>query len=127
MIRTVIQFFTIIILIVTCHSPSFAQASKVNKWLVGDGAAEASSHLSADIYPFLFWAGGGGTLGYETGHWQMGLAGFSVKPPEFIKTTFFRNAENLTIERNNAVELFANYYLRPDRKGLYVGAIGGPE
>ena len=31
------------------------------------------------------------------------------------------------VRRNKAVELFVNYYLRKDRKGIYAGVLGGPE
>jgi hypothetical protein len=50
-----------------------------------------------------------------------------VAPPDYIKNTFFENADNVKVRRNNAVELFANYYLRKDRKGIYAGVLGGPE
>ena len=50
-----------------------------------------------------------------------------MAPPDYIKNTFFQNAENLNVIRNNAVEIFANYYLRQDRKGIYAGVLGGPE
>jgi len=84
--------------------------------------------LSIDTYPFLFLSsGGGGSIGLEFGNWQVGAIGFSVVPPDYIKNTFFENADNVKIRRNNAVELFANYYLRKDRKGIYAGVLGGPE
>ncbi|EON76038.1 hypothetical protein ADIS_3516 [Lunatimonas lonarensis] len=84
--------------------------------------------MSVDAYPFLFLAnGGGGSLGFEFDHWQVGLIGFSVVPPDFIKNTFFQNADEVNIRRNSAVELYARYYLRPDRKGIYLSVLGGPE
>jgi hypothetical protein len=60
-------------------------------------------------------------------NWQIGAVGFSVAPPDYIKNTFFENADNLKVRRNNAVEFFANYYLRQDRKGIYAGVLGRPE
>jgi hypothetical protein len=60
-------------------------------------------------------------------NWQIGAVGFSVALPDYIKNTFFENADNLKVRRNNAVEFFANYYLRQDRKGIYAGVLGGPE
>jgi hypothetical protein len=84
--------------------------------------------LSVDVYPFLFLSrGGDGSLGVEFAHWQVGSIGFSVAPPDFIKNTFFENADNVNVNRNNAIELFANYILRKDRKGIYTGILGGPE
>jgi hypothetical protein len=103
--------------------PSFFQSQ-----ILGKGKDPAPLQLSIDAYPFLFLSsGGGGSLGVEYGNWQVGAIGFSVAPPDYIKNTFFENAENLKVRRNNAVEFFANYYLRKDRKGIYAGVLGGPE
>jgi hypothetical protein len=108
----------------------FAQDKKsfFQNQILGKGKAPAPLQLSVDAYPFLFLSsGGGGSLGLEFGNWQVGAIGFSTVPPDYIKKTFFQNAENVKIRRNNAVELFANYYLRKDRKGIYAGVLGGPE
>jgi hypothetical protein len=103
--------------------PSFFQSQ-----LFGKDKETAPLQLSVDAYPFLFLSsGGGGSLGFEFGNWQVGAIGFSVAPPDYIKSTFFENADNLKVRRNNAVEFFANYYLRKDRKGIYTGVLGGPE
>lgn len=96
--------------------------------ILGKGKDPAPLQLSIDAYPFLFLAsGGGGSIGLEFGNWQVGAIGFSTVPPDYIKNTFFENADNVKVRRNNAVELFANYYLRKDRKGIYAGVLGGPE
>jgi hypothetical protein len=96
--------------------------------ILGVSKEPAPLQLSIDAYPFLFLSkGGGGSLGFEFGNWQVGLIGFSVAPPDYIKNTFFENADNVKVRRNNAFEVFANYYLRKDRKGIYVGVMGGPE
>ena len=88
----------------------------------------APLQLSVDVYPFLFLSsGGGGSLGLEFCNCQVGAIGFTVAPPDYIKNTFFENADNVAIRRNNAIELFANYYLQKDRKGIYAGILGGPE
>ena len=95
--------------------------------ILGKGKKE-TLQINFDVYPFLFLSeGGGGSIALENNHWQAGLTGFSVVPPEFIKNTFFENADNVSIRRNKALELFANYYLRQDRKGIYGGILGGPE
>ena len=94
----------------------------------GWGKDATPLQLSVDVYPFLFLSkGGGATLGLEFDHWQVGVIGFSVVPPDYIKTTFFKNADNVTVRRNKGVELFANYFIRRDRKGIYAGVLGGPE
>lgn len=96
--------------------------------VVGNDKEPGPLQLSIDTYPFLFLSnGGGGSIGLEFGNWQVGAIGFSVVPPDFIKNTFFENADNVKIRQNNGVELFANYYLRKDRKGIYAGVLGGPE
>ena len=122
---------SIFILFVFIFSCPFVRAQKAEdnrlKILMGRDKEVEKLHLTLGIYPFLFFGGAGGSVGAEFNHWHTGLIGFNVKPPEFIKTTFFRNADNITIEQNYAIELFVNYYLRPDRKGLYFGLIGGPE
>jgi hypothetical protein len=120
----------LIIAVVSITTSLFAQnkTSFFQSQILGKGKDPAPLQLSLDAYPFLFLSSGaGGSLGLEFGNWQVGAIGFSVAPPDYIKNTFFENADNLNVRRNNAVELFANYYLRKDRKGIYAGIIGGPE
>ena len=122
---------SILILIVVSITTNLFGQDKISffqKQILGKGKDPAPLQLSVDAYPFLFLSiGGGGSLGIEFGNWQVGAVGFSVVPPDYIKNTFFENANNIKVRRNNAVELFANYYLRKDRKGIYAGVLGGPE
>lgn len=120
----------LILAVVSITTSLFAQdkTSFFQSQILGKGKDTAPLQLSVDAYPFLFLSsGGGGSLGLEFGNWQVGAIGFSVAPPDYIKNTFFENADNLKVRRNNAVEFFANYYLRNDRKGIYAGVLGGPE
>ena len=120
----------LILAVVSITTSLFAQnkTSFFQGQILGKGKDPAPLQLSVDTYPFLFLSsGGGGSLGLEFGNWQVGAIGFSVAPPDYIKNTFFENADNLKVRRNNAVEFFANYYLRKDRKGIYAGVLGGPE
>jgi hypothetical protein len=120
----------LILAVVSITTSLFAQdkTSFFQSQILGKGKDPAPLQLSIDAYPFLFLSsGGGGSLGLEFGNWQVGAIGFSVVPPDYIKNTFFENADNLKVRRNNAVEFFANYYLRKDRKGIYAGVLGGPE
>jgi len=122
--------FILIAAVISITTSLFAQdqSNFFQSQIVGKFKDPAPLQLSVDAYPFLFLSsGGGGSVGLEFDHWQVGAIGFSVVPPDFIKNTFFENADNLKISRNNAVELFANYYLRKDRKGIYAGVLGGPE
>jgi hypothetical protein len=119
-----------ILVVVSITTSLFAQdkTSFIQSQILGKEKNPAPLQLSVDAYPFLFLSsGGGGSLGLEFGNWQVGAIGFSVVPPDYIKNTFFQNADNLKVRRNNAVEFFANYYLRKDRKGIYAGVLGGPE
>jgi hypothetical protein len=120
----------LILAVVFITTSLFAQdkTSFFQNQILGNGQDPAPLQLSVDAYPFLFLSsGGGGSLGLEFGNWQVGAIGFSVVPPDYIKNTFFNNDDNVKVRRNNAVELFANYYLRKDRKGIYAGVLGGPE
>lgn len=120
----------LILAVVSITTSLFAQdkTSFLQSQILGKDKDPAPLQMSVDAYPFLFLSsGGGGSLGLEFGNWQIGAIGFSVAPPDYIKNTFFENADNLKVRRNNAVELFANYYLRKDRKGIYAGVLGGPE
>jgi hypothetical protein len=120
----------LILAVVSITTSLFAQdkTSFFQSQILGKGKEPAPLQLSVDAYPFLFLSsGGGGSLGLEFGNWQIGAVGFSVVPPDYIKNTFFENADNVKVRRNNAFELFANYFLRKDRKGIYAGVLGGPE
>lgn len=120
------------ILSLLAGATAFSQqkSSFFDEQIMGKTKAESPIQLSLDAYPFLFLAnGGGGTASIEFRHWQVGMAGFSVVPPDYIVNTFFRqiDTKTVTVRRNSGLEVFANYYLRPDRKGVYAGLLGGPE
>ena len=104
----------LILAFVSIATSVFAQdkLSFFENHILGKDKDPSPFQLSVDAYPFLFLAsGGGGSLALEFDNWQIGAIGFSVVPPDFIKNTFFENADNVKVRRNNAVELFANYYL----------------
>ena len=120
----------LILAFVSIATSVFAQdkLSFFENHILGKDKDPSPFQLSVDAYPFLFLAsGGGGSLALEYDNWQIGAIGFSVVPPDFIKNTFFENADNISVRRNYAMEIFANYYLREDRKGIYAGVLGGPE
>lgn len=121
------KIFLILSLFVSATTFAQDKSNFFDKHVLGKGKFEPLS-LSVDAYPFLFLSsGGGGSASIEIGNWQIGAIGFSVVPPDYITNTFFDNNETVNVRRNNAVELFANYYLRKDRKGIYTGILGGPE
>lgn len=114
-------------LLVSSVAPAQTRPGFFENAILGKGKS-APLQLSIDAFPFLFISsGGGGSASVEFDHWQVGAIGFSVVPPDFITNAFFTNAELIKIRRNNAVEVFASYYLRRDRKGIYGGMLGGPE
>lgn len=122
--------FFLIVAVGLLTTSLFAQdkPSFIHSQILGKGKNQSPLQFSVDVYPFLFLSnGGGGSIGLEFGDWQVGAIGFSVAPPDYIKNTFFQNANDIKVSRNNAVEFFANYYLRKDRKGIYTGIMGGPE
>lgn len=122
--------FFLIVAVGLLTTSLFAQdkPSFIHSQVLGKVKNQSPLQFSVDAYPFLFLSnGGGGSIGLEFGNWQVGAIGFSVAPPDYIKNTFFQNANDIKVSRNNAVEFFANYYLRKDRKGIYTGIMGGPE
>jgi hypothetical protein len=122
------SIFILVVISITTSLIAQDKTSFFQSQILGSDKDPIPLQLSVDAYPFLFLSkGGGGIIGLEFDNWQVGLIGFSVVPPDYIKNTFFENADNIAVRRNNAVELFANYYLRKDRKGIYVGLLGGPE
>lgn len=120
--------FSVAVLFATTSLFAQEKTRFLQRQFLGVGKDAAPLQLSIDAYPFLFLSsGGGGSVGLEFGNWQVGAIGFSVVPPDYIKNTFFQNADQLRVNRNNGFELFANYYLSKDRKGIYAGILGGPE
>ena len=122
------SFLIVAVVLLTTNLFAQDKLSFFHSQILGKGQNQSPLQLSVDAYPFLFLSnGGGGSIGLEFGNWQVGVIGFSVVPPDYIKNTFFQNANDIKVSRNNAVEVFANYYLRKDRKGIYTGIMGGPE
>ena len=122
------SFLIVAVVLLTTNLFAQDKLSFFHSQILGKGQNQSPLQLSVDAYPFLFLSnGGGGSIGLEFGNWQVGVIGFSVVPPDYIKNTFFQNANDIKVSRNNAVEFFANYYLQKDRKGIYTGIMGGPE
>lgn len=121
--KNVILFFLL------CSFATLQAQSNGNFFQLHFGETDAQpTQLSVDVYPFLFAAGGvGGSVTVEHDHWQLGLTGFGVAPPEFILETFFDLPESVTLPHNSAVELVLNYYPNRARRGIYFGVLGGPE
>lgn len=100
-----------------------------DKYIVGKGLKPEGASLFAEVYPiFLFSGGFGANIGYGTGHWEFGATYIGV--PNLMdawRDWFLAGAEGVSIKQNTGLEVFANYFIRPDRQGFYVGVIGGPE
>ncbi len=84
--------------------------------------------LSLETYPH-FWLSGGsaGILSAEASRFQFGVMLWQVPVGASIRDAIFEGAGDIKIRNNSSAEIFANVYLRKDRKGFYLGMIGGPE
>lgn len=72
------------------------------------------------IHPVL--GGFGGTVGVERNHYSLGLMGFGTALNHSMKHYLVMGAEELKIY-NWGVELYSDYYLKKEHKGLFLGAI----
>ncbi len=80
--------------------------------------------LFAEINPQFFAFGGyGGGLGVEFSRFQTGFIYLKTKLTPTFRDAIFNDAQNLDIPKNWAAEVFANIFLRKDRKGFYTGLI----
>jgi hypothetical protein len=78
----------------------------------------------AEINPqFFAFNGFGGGLGIELSRIQTGFIYLNTKLTPAFRDAIFNDAQNLNIPRNWATEIFANAFIRKDRKGLYGGLI----
>lgn len=80
--------------------------------------------LFAEINPQFFAFGGfGAGVGLEFSRVQAGFIYLHTKLTPTFRDAIFNDAKNLDIPKNTAAEIFANIFLRKDRKGLYIGSI----
>jgi hypothetical protein len=78
----------------------------------------------AEINPQFFTFGGyGGGLGVEFSRFQTGFIYLNTKLTPTFRDAIFRDAKGITVPKNTAAEIFANVFLRKDRKGFYAGSI----
>lgn len=80
--------------------------------------------LFAEINPqFFAFSGFGGGLGVEFSRFQTGFIYLKTKLTPGFRDAIFNDAQNLDVPKNWAAEVFANVFLRKDRKGFYTGLI----
>lgn len=85
---------------------------------------QSKPQIFAEINPqFFAFGGGGGGLGVEFSRFQTGFIYIQSKLTPTFRDAIFENAKTLTVPKNAAAEIFANIFLRKDRKGLYAGTI----
>jgi hypothetical protein len=84
-------------------------------------STQARPQLFAEVNPQFFAYGGG--LGVEFSRFQTGAIYLNTKLTSGFRDAIFNNAKNLEVPLNWAAEVFANVYLRQDRKGFYAGFI----
>ncbi len=78
----------------------------------------------AEINPQFFAFGGYGFgLGVEFSRFQTGFIYLDTKLTPTFRDAIFKDAKGITVPKNTAAEIFANVFLRKDRKGFYVGSI----
>ncbi len=80
--------------------------------------------LFAEVNPQFFAFGGyGGGIGVEFSRFQTGFIYLNTKLTPNFRDAIFNDAKDLDIPLNWAAEVFANVFLRKDRKGFYAGLI----
>jgi hypothetical protein len=80
--------------------------------------------IFAEINPQFFAFGGyGGGLGVEFSRFQTGFIYLNTKLTPTFRDAIFKDAKTITVPKNTAAEIFANVFLRKDRKGFYAGSI----
>jgi hypothetical protein len=80
--------------------------------------------MFAEINPQFFAFGGyGAGIGVEFLRVQTGFIYLNTKLTPTFRDAIFRDAKTITVPKNTAAEIFANVFLRKDRKGFYVGSI----
>ena len=78
----------------------------------------------AEINPqFFAYDGFGAGVGLEFSRFQTGFIFVNTKLTPTFRDAIFENAKNLDVPTNGAAEIFANVFLRKDRKGFYAGTI----
>jgi len=74
--------------------------------------------------PAVFAYGGyGAGIGVEFARFQTGFISLNTELKPVFRDAIFENAKSISVPKNAAAEVFANVFLRKDRKGLYAGTI----
>jgi hypothetical protein len=107
---------------------AFAQNENVYKGFyhnqIQAKSLKARPQLFAEINPQFFAYGGyGAGLGVEFSRFQTGFIYLNTKLTPSFRDAIFHNAKALDVPVNWAAEVFANIFLRKDRKGFYAGLI----
>jgi hypothetical protein len=88
------------------------------------GVEKKKTQLFVEINPqFFAFDGFGAGAGLEFSRIQTGFIYLTTKLTPAFRDAIFDQAKNLTVPNNSAAEVFANVFLRKDRKGLYAGSI----
>jgi hypothetical protein len=122
----------ILVTFVTIMVGTTAFAQSENKNIFGrfyDNQIRAKSEKKglqffAEINPqFFAFDGYGFGLGVEFSRFQTGFIYLNTKLTPTFRDAIFKDAKTITVPKNTAAEIFANVFLRKDRKGFYVGSI----
>ncbi len=122
-----------VILLATALSLSFNALSQTKNQSIFKGfynnqvraKSEAKEmQIFAEINPqFIAFGGFGAGAGLEFSKIQTGVIFLKTKLTPTFRDAIFENAQNLDVPNNGAAEVFANVFLRKDRKGFYAGTI----
>ena len=85
---------------------------------------QKNTQFFAEISPqFFAFSGYGAGLGFEFNRFQTGFISLKTNLTPAFRDAIFDNANDISIPKNAAAEVFANVFLRKDRKGFYAGTI----
>jgi hypothetical protein len=124
------HFILVAVATILVGTTAFAQSENKNIFgrfydnQVRAKSEKKSTQFFAEINPQFFAFGGyGGGLGVEFSRFQTGFIYLNTKLTPTFRDAIFKDAKTITVPKNTAAEIFANVFLRKDRKGFYAGSI----
>jgi hypothetical protein len=124
------QVFLVAFVTIMVGATAFAQSENNNvfsRFYNNQIRAKSDSkglQIFAEINPQFFAFGGYGFgLGVEFSRFQTGFIYLDTKLTPTFRDAIFKDAKGITVPKNTAAEVFANVFLRKDRKGFYAGSI----
>lgn len=113
-------------ILLIAYTKSFSQTEKQNifnqfyKNHLKTDVQQRKGQFFAEVNPQFINSNGYG-LGYEFSRFQVGCLDQKTELSSNFKDVVFNNSQSFTIPKSKTTQLFANAFLRKDRKGLYAG------